>query len=159
LQANNMMSPQQSMQPPYVQPGIDHRGPHWHPVGAKCRYNPCNSPFCQGCGEHGHSAQDCKKRGKHANWNYSGYYSEQRPGQGPLIYDGPAKLPLQFPAPATQPPPAAPAPPFPTPHTHMVRPAPPPPASPNRNYTPVVRTNFANAANQHPDSEAAAGQQ
>jgi hypothetical protein len=159
VQANNMMSPQQPMQPPYVQPGLDHRGPHWHPIGAKCRFNPCNSPFCQGCGEHGHSAQDCKKRGKHANWNYSGYYTEQRPGHGPLIYDGPAKLPLQFPAPAAQPPPAAPAPPFPTPHTHVVRPAPPPPASPNRNYTPVVRTNFANAANQHPDGEAAAEQQ
>ena len=159
LQANNMMSPPQSTQPPYVQPGLDHRGPHWHPIGSKCRFSPCNSHFCQGCGEHGHSVQDCKKRGKHANWNYSGYYSEQRPGQGPLIYDGPTKLPLQFPAPAAQQPPAAPAPPFPTPHTHVARPVPPPPASPNRNYTPVVRTNFANAANQHPDGVAAAGQQ
>jgi hypothetical protein len=160
LQANNMTSPQQPAHPPYVQPGLDHRGSHWHPIGAKCRFNPCNSPFCQGCGEHGHSAENCKKRSKHANWNYSGYYAEQRPGQGPLIYDGPAKLPLQFPTPATQPSPATPAlPPFPTPYTHATRPAPPPPASPNRNYTPVVRSNFTNAGNQHPEADAAAGQQ
>jgi hypothetical protein len=158
MQANNMMSPQQPAQPLYDQPGLDHRGPHWHPIGAKCRFNPCNSPFCQGCGEHGHSAENCKKRGKHANWNYSGYYSEQRPGQGPLIYDGPAKLPLQFPAPA-QAPPATSALPFPTPHTHMQRPTPPPPASPNRNYTPVARSNFANAGNQHPEAGTPAGPQ
>jgi hypothetical protein len=159
LQANNTMSPQQPVHPPYVQPGLDHRGPHWHPIGAKCRFNPCNSPFCQGCGEHGHSAENCKKRGKHANWNYSGYYTEQRPGQGPLIYDGPAKLPLQFPAPAAQQTPATPVPPFPTPHTHTTRPVPPPPTSSNKNYTPVVRSNFANAGNQHPEADVTAGQQ
>jgi hypothetical protein len=158
-QANNMISPQQPMQPPYIQPGLDHRGAHWHPIGAKCRFSPCNSPFCQGCGEHGHSAQDCKKRGKNANWNYSGYYAEQRPGQGPIAYDGPAKLPLQFPAPTDQPSAAASTPPFPTPFSQAIRPAPPPQASPTRNYTPVVRSNFANAASQHPDAGAAAGQQ
>jgi hypothetical protein len=152
LQANVMVSPPPATVAPYVQPGLDHRGPHWHPIGAKCRFTPCSSPFCQGCGEHGHSAHDCKKRNKHANWNYNGYYADQRPGQGPLIYDGPAKLPQQLPAPAT---PAAPAPTFPTPYNQAVRPAPPPAANPARTYTPVVRSNVAS---QHPESSSATAQ-
>jgi hypothetical protein len=131
----------------YSQPGLDHRGPYWHPISGKCKYSPCNSPFCQGCGEHGHGADVCKKRGKHANWNYSGYYAEQRPGQPALVYDGPARLPSQFPS--SPPQQAA----FPTPHTMAARPAPPasPVSSTPRNYTPVVRSNTArsNTASQH----------
>lgn len=148
---NNIMSP-----PPapasalYIQPGTDQRGPDWHPIGPKCRFTPCNSPFCQGCGEHGHSATDCKKRGKHANWNYNGYYSEQRPGQPALVYDGPARQPSQFPT-SPQTPTAA----FPTPHTMAARPVPPASAaaSMSRNYTPVVRSNTtrSNTASQHED--------
>jgi transposase InsO family protein len=139
---NNIMSPPPAPAPAlYVQPGTDQRGPDWHPIGPKCRFTPCNSPFCQGCGEHGHSVADCKKRGKHANWNYSGYYVEQRPNQPALIYDGPAKYPQQFPN-------AAPAiPPFPTPY-QTGRPVPPPQPTPARSYTPVARTNVTS---QHSD--------
>jgi hypothetical protein len=143
-------APQQG---PYVQPGLDQRGANWHPIGAKCKFTPCSSPFCQGCGEHGHSAHECKKRGKHANWNYSGYYAEQRPGQAALVYDGPARLPNQF-SPPQQ---ASPAQSFPTPH--VIRPAPPPPtaaAHVTRNYTPVSRSN---ATTQHGDSSGNAAPQ
>ena len=150
----NMAAPQAPpQQAPYVQPGLDQRGPNWHPVSAKCKFTPCSSPFCQGCGEHGHGAHECKKRGKHANWNYSGYYAEQRPGQAALVYDGPARLPNQF-SPPQQTPPAQP---FPTPH--VIRPMPPPPAAAahvTRNYTPVSRSN---ATTQHGDSNGGVNQQ
>jgi hypothetical protein len=152
LLVNNVLSPPPAVPASYSQPGLDHRGPFWHPVGAKCRYTPCTSPFCQGCGEHGHSVQECKKRNKHANWNYSGYYSEQRPGQGPLVYDGPARPQTQFAAPA----PAAAPPAFPTPFSQTGRPVPPPPVAPARSYTPVIRSN---AASQHPEPGGAAAPQ
>lgn len=152
-QVNAMMSPPAAAQGLYEQPGLDARGPHWHPLGIKCRFSPCTIPFCQGCGEHGHSVAECKKRGKHANWNYSGYYAEQRPGQPALVYDGPARMPPQLP-PA---PPIAQQPAFPTPHHLNARPAPPalPQAGTARNYTPVSR-NQVNAAVQHQESDSAA---
>jgi hypothetical protein len=137
---------------PYVHPGLDARGPNWHPAGCvalKCRYNPCTSVLCQGCGEHGHTMQDCKKRGKHANWNAFGYYAEQRPGQGPLVYDGTPyrqAAPLGFPLPqhAHQIPPPPPRANlaeaeiqgFPVPYALNQRPS-------TRSYTPVSRVNVA----------------
>ena len=140
---------------PYVHPGLDARGPNWHPAtipALKCRYNPCTSTFCQGCGEHGHSMQDCKKRGKHANWNAFGYYAEQRPGQGPLVYDG---TPYRQAAPLApqqfQPPQQAHQVPPPPPRAHVAEAAAQPfpiPYSLNsqhstRSYTPVTRSNVA----------------
>lgn len=159
---NQIASPPPAAPALYIQPGLDQRGPNWHPIGAKCRYSPCTSLFCQGCGEHGHATQDCRKRGKHANWNYSGYYAEQRPGQAHLIYDGPARPQPQFPAAAPpgtipHPPAQTPAAPpvFPTPYVQAGRPV-PPAAAPARTYTPVIRNN---AAVQHPEAGGAAAEQ
>jgi hypothetical protein len=142
-QANMVASPQQAPATACVHPGLDSRGPYWHPIGCKCRYTPCTSPLCQGCGEHGHDAANCKKRNKHANWNYSGYYAEQRPGQAPLIYDGPPRQ-AQFAAAPNAQQNAAPA--FPTPHHVNPKPTPPPVPAAAARYTPVVR---ANVASQH----------
>ncbi len=135
---------------PYEHPGLDARGSHWHPLGSACRYSPCTVAFCQGCGEHGHSAAQCKKRNKHANWNYSGYYAEQRPGQPALVYDGPARMPSQLPPAQQTAQPSA----FPTPHQLNAKPTPPPAAhttAQSRNYTPVSRSQV-NVAVQHQES-------
>ena len=143
--------PVQTPAAPYVHPGLDARGPNWHPLGCqnlKCRQPQCISVFCQGCGEHGHTMQDCKKRNKHALWNYSGYYAEQRPGQGPLIYDG---TPYRSAAQPAQPPQQAvfQIPPPPRINVADIQPFPVPyalnavPQSPQRAYTPVMRSNVA----------------
>jgi hypothetical protein len=134
----------------YEHPGLDARGPHWHPLGSGCRYSPCTVAFCQGCGDHGHSAAQCKKRNKHANWNYSGYYAEQRPGQPALVYDGPARIQSQL-SPVQQ---TAQPPSFPTPHQLNAKPTPPPAAQSTaqpRNYTPVSRSQV-NVAVQHQET-------
>jgi len=98
---------------PYIHPGLDSRGPNWHSAESaqclKCRYLPCTAIVCQGCGDHGHTAADCRKRGRHAMWNTSGYYCEKRPGQPALVYDGTNQRAQQQPAPLQyqfQPPPA-----------------------------------------------------
>ncbi len=101
--------------------------------------------------------QSAKKRNKHANWNYSGYYAEQRPGQPALVYDGPARMPPQFP-PVQH---AAQPPPFPTPHQLNAKPTPPPAAQPTtqpRNYTAVSRSQV-NVAVQHQEINGAAAKQ
>jgi hypothetical protein len=155
---NAMISPPAAAAGLYEQPGLDARGPHWHPLCSGCRYSPCTVAFCQGCGDHGHSTAECKKRNKHANWNYSGYYAEQRPGQPALVYDGPARMPPQFP-PVQQA--AHQPPPFPTPHQLNARPTPPPAAQPTaqpRSYTPVSRSQV-NVAVQHQEVNGAAAKQ
>ena len=124
--------------PSSLHPGLDARGPNWHVHGPHlaCRNTPCGGLlFCQGCGTHGHSSADCRRR-IHPNWNASGYYSDRYPGAGPLPYiprPSPMQpqqftpalqpvLPLQqtvpFQQPRIPPPPsfAAPSTPFPTPH-------------------------------------------
>jgi hypothetical protein len=87
--------------PPY--PGLDNRGVSWHEHGPtlQCRYIPCTSMFCQACGVHGHTVEQCRKRlFKIAGINMSGYWSEQRPTSGPMLL--PPRPPMQFAAPAQQ---------------------------------------------------------
>jgi hypothetical protein len=115
-------------------PGLDSRGPFWHAQGPhlQCRNVPCTSnAFCQGCGIHGHSSADCRRRST-PGWNQSGYFSERYPGSGPLAYQGPPRSafnqgpapPALLPAPSVHQPRIAPPPmpvlpqtsPFPTPH-------------------------------------------
>jgi len=68
-------------------PGLDARGPNWHAAGPHlhCHYSPCTSLFCQGCGNHGHSSADCRRR-NHPEWNASGYFSDRYPGKSSLQY-------------------------------------------------------------------------
>jgi hypothetical protein len=83
----NQMSGQQH----YQHPGLDARGPNWHvPCAALgCTSNPCTLAFCQVCGGH-HPTTQCRRR-QHRDANTSGYYSDKRPGQGRLLYDGPPR--------------------------------------------------------------------
>jgi hypothetical protein len=120
---------------PSQHPGLDARGPNWHVHGQHlaCRNTPCGSlSFCQGCGTHGHTSAECRRRTNPA-WNASGYYSDRYPGAGPLPYR-PSNMQLQQPAPPQPamplqqqplfqqhripPPPSyvSPSNPFPTPH-------------------------------------------
>jgi hypothetical protein len=104
-------SPQPQAQPAALHPGLDTRGPFWHVHGPalSCRSNPCASlSFCQGCGTHGHTSADCRRR-NHPGWNASGYYCDRYPGNGPLPYATPKPLApqYQFPQPPAQPSPAA----------------------------------------------------
>jgi hypothetical protein len=92
-------------------PGLDARGLHWHLHSATlgCKTFPCNAPFCQACGVHHHSANECRKRFySNPGVNQSGYWSEQRPGGAPLRNQVPATMnaAVQFGAP-----------PFPTPYS------------------------------------------
>ncbi len=70
-------------------PGLDHRGEHWHVPSALlgCRTTPCARVFCQVCGAHDHSAEECKRR-RHAQANLSGYFCDNRPGTPRLQFDG-----------------------------------------------------------------------
>lgn len=112
--AVNAMSTQTQMSlPPF--PGIDvgGRGISWHVHGPllQCRCIPCTSKFCQACGVHGHTVENCRKRlFKNPGINTSGYWSEQKPTSGPLLMPAPA--PMQF----NQAPGAQPASAFPTPY-------------------------------------------
>jgi hypothetical protein len=77
--------------PPF--PGLDARGLHWHVHSATlgCKTFPCNAPFCQACGVHHHSANECRKRFyNNPGANLSGYWSEQRPNGTPLRNPAPA---------------------------------------------------------------------
>jgi len=95
--------------PPF--PGLDARGLHWHVHSATlgCKTFPCNAPFCQACGVHHHSANECRKRFyNNPGANLSGYWSEQRPNGTPLRNPAPAataNVAVQFGSP-----------PFPTPY-------------------------------------------
>lgn len=82
---------QVSGQQQYHHPGLDARGPNWHvPCEALgCTSNPCTLAFCQVCGGH-HPTTQCRRR-QHRDANTSGYYSDKRPGQSRLLYDGPPR--------------------------------------------------------------------
>jgi hypothetical protein len=74
-------------------PGLDERGISWHVHSAMlgCRVIPCNVPFCQCCGRHGHTANECRKRFyNNPEANMSGYWSIQRPNTPPLRQAFPA---------------------------------------------------------------------
>ena len=118
----NAMSTQTQMSlPPF--PGLDGRGLSWHVCSPllECRCSPCTAKFCQACGVHGHTVENCRKRlFKNPGANLSGYWSEQQIGRGPLR--APIPVPatptyMQVPAPgaanfapATQQPQAFPTP-------------------------------------------------
>jgi hypothetical protein len=76
----------------YIHPGLDARGPNWHlPTKAiRCPCTPCDRPFCQICGMHGHTSQQCSKRFKRMpGINLHGYYQETKPDQPPVRYQSP----------------------------------------------------------------------
>jgi hypothetical protein len=81
--------PQRSLAP---FPGLDARGNSWHTHSATlgCRANPCTAPFCQACGMHGHTVDECRKRiFNNPAINRSGYWTEQKPGCVPLRFPKP----------------------------------------------------------------------
>jgi hypothetical protein len=97
-------------------PGLDARGPSWHLHSALlgCKQFPCNAPFCQACGLHHHTADECRKRiFKNPDINKSGYFSEQKPNSPPVRAPRPtgtANAAVQaqgFPVPFRMNPPAA----------------------------------------------------
>ena len=113
-------------------PGLDARGLHWHVHSAMlgCKTFPCNAPFCQACGVHHHSANECRKRFyNNPGANLSGYWSEQRPNGAPLRTSAPpatANVAVQFGSPPQS---------FPTPYqmrgnTHATPSTPPGSATP-----------------------------
>lgn len=146
-------------QPVYVHPGLDQRGPCWHIAGAhlQCRNSPCNGLFCQCCGQHGHTTENCRRRTVNPTCNLQGYYSEQRPNQGPVQYVANPGTTSQLPPRPLHrfaPPPTQSVPPaFPTPfQVNSTLPA----SSPApRSYTPVVRSN-ATVADAQSGSDTAA---
>jgi hypothetical protein len=77
-------------------PGLDHRGENWHIPSAilGCRNNPCTGSFCQVCGAHNHTTDQCRRRA-HKQANLSGYYSDNRPNMPKLQYDGVSARPPQ----------------------------------------------------------------
>ena len=145
-------------QPAYAHPGLDHRGPSWHVAGAhlKCRYSPCNGLFCQCCGQHGHTAENCRRRLINPTCNHNGYYSEQRPNQGPVEYataPGAGTAGSSRPPPRFGPPPTHSVPPaFPTPHhiNSVLRPG----SQTSPAYTPVVRSNTTRLTDAQTGSDA-----
>jgi hypothetical protein len=63
-------------------PGLDDKGLNWHVHSTMlgCRSFPCQAPFCQACGMHGHTANECRRRFyNNPEANTSGYWSLQRP--------------------------------------------------------------------------------
>ena len=132
---------------PSQHPGLDARGPNWHVHGPHltCRNTPCGSfSFCQGCGTHGHTSADCRRRTNPA-WNASGYYSERYPGAGPLPYR-PSNMQLQQPAPPQPAMPLQQQPPF---QQHRI---PPPPSyvSPSNPFPTPHRMNNTGRSQQYP---------
>jgi len=62
-------------------PGLDARGPFWHPQGAQfaCNYAPCTTLFCQGCGRHGHTSAECLRKAQ-PGWECHRILRGQSPG-------------------------------------------------------------------------------
>jgi hypothetical protein len=122
-------------------PGLDARGPYWHPSPEHfaCRYTPCVICFCQGCGRHGHTSAECVRKSQ-PGWNISGYYADRYPGQGALSYTVAQPSPQSAGAPHRITTPAA-APSFPTPFRTNMAGGSNTPAPPQQRYTPVVRNN------------------
>jgi hypothetical protein len=89
----NAMSVQTQLAlPPF--PGLDGRGLSWHVCSPllECRCSPCTGRFCQACGVHGHTVENCRKRlFKNPGANLSGYWSEQQVGRGPMRMPAPVQ--------------------------------------------------------------------
>ena len=64
-------------------PGLDQRGETWHDNKDlfECFHSPCQAPFCQRCGRHGHTASDCRIPDDAPGINLRGYYQEERKGK------------------------------------------------------------------------------
>ena len=119
--------------PPF--PGLDTRGINWHLHGPAlgCKTYPCQAPFCQACGVHHHTADECRKRQyNNPGVNTSGYWSEQKPNCAPLRAVRPAATANV----------AVQAPTFPTPYSMNGQPA---PAAP-------VNGGSVNMSQQQPDA-------
>ena len=87
-------------------PGLDDKGLNWHVHSALlgCRSFPCQAPFCQACGMHGHHANECRRRFyNNPEANTSGYWSIQRPNTPSLRRQPAVNVAVQ-------------APPFPVPY-------------------------------------------
>jgi hypothetical protein len=67
-------------------PGLDKRGENWHDNKElfECFHTPCEAPFCQRCGRHGHNASSCRIPDDAPGINLSGYYQEQKKGKARL---------------------------------------------------------------------------
>ncbi len=59
-------------------PGLDQRGETWHDNKDlfECFHTPCNAPFCQRCGRHGHTASECRIPDEVPGINLKGYYQD-----------------------------------------------------------------------------------
>jgi hypothetical protein len=64
-------------------PGLDHRGESWHDNKDlfECFHSPCQAPFCQRCGRHGHTASECRIPDDAPGINLRGYYQEEKKGK------------------------------------------------------------------------------
>lgn len=64
-------------------PGLDQRGESWHDNKDlfECFNSPCQSPFCQRCGRHGHTASECRIPDDAPGINLRGYYQEEKKGK------------------------------------------------------------------------------
>jgi hypothetical protein len=64
-------------------PGLDQRGETWHDNKElfECFHSPCQAPFCQRCGRHGHVASGCRIPDEAPGINLRGYYQEERKGK------------------------------------------------------------------------------
>jgi len=64
-------------------PGLDQRGETWHDNKElfECFHSPCQAPFCQRCGRHGHTAGDCRIPDDAPGINLRGYYQEEKKGK------------------------------------------------------------------------------
>jgi hypothetical protein len=64
-------------------PGLDQRGESWHDNKDlfECFNSPCQAPFCQRCGRHGHTAADCRIPDEAPGINLKGYYQEEKKGK------------------------------------------------------------------------------
>jgi hypothetical protein len=64
-------------------PGLDQRGETWHDNQElfECFHSPCQAPFCQRCGRHGHTASECRIPDDAPGINLRGYYQEEKKGK------------------------------------------------------------------------------
>jgi hypothetical protein len=84
-------------------PGLDDKGLNWHVHSALlgCRSFPCQAPFCQACGMHGHHANECRRRFyNNPEANTSGYWSLQRPNTPSLKAQRQPAVNVAVPAPS-----------------------------------------------------------
>jgi hypothetical protein len=63
--------------------GLDQRGESWHDNQElfECFHSPCQAPFCQRCGRHGHTASECRIPDDAPGINLRGYYQEEKKGK------------------------------------------------------------------------------